>query len=648
MENRLENWDYVAIVVYVILVLAAGLYSMCRSNRGTVSGYFLAGRYMFWLPVGASLFASNIGSEHFVGLAGSGAAAGIGVAAFEFNACLLLQLLGWVFLPVYIASGVYTLPEYMKKRFGGQRIRVYLACLSLVLYIFTKISVDMYSGALFIQEALGWNLYVSIIILLALTAICTVTGGLAAVIYTDTLQFFIMIIGAVILMVLSFVEVGGYDQLKLKYMQAIPNETLSNPNYTCGYPREDSFQMLRDPVNSDMPWAGFLLGQTPASIWYWCADQMMVQRALAAKSLSHAQGGCIFAGYIKLLPMVLMVIPGMISRVLYPDEVGCASAETCMEVCGSSTGCSNIAYPRIVLGLMPTGLRGVMLAVMLAALMSDLTSIFNSTSTLFTIDVWKIFRIKFFKSEPSVRELMIVGRVIVMIMVGIGIIWIPIIMEMQGGQLFIYIQEIAAYLSPPIAAVYLVALLWPRGNEQGAFWSLMAGLVTGGIRMILDFVWRSPPCWEEDPRPSITAKVHYMYFALLLFWQTVFVNIIVSLVTSPTDPEKVIRTTYWSRFSGAKRLDDFEDDKAEVELDDLKDTDGEVEIVDGRGTCKKGYDWFCGYDDTMKGKQKAQKHREHLKAVTSLEQDPKAKIFLNVNLVVIIGVATFLYIFFSV
>ncbi|XP_033116053.1 sodium/myo-inositol cotransporter-like [Anneissia japonica] len=648
MENRLESWDYVAIVVYVVLVLAVGLHSMCRSNRGTISGYFLAGRYMTWLPVGASLFASDIGSEHFVGLAGSGAAGGIGVAIFEVSACMLLQLLGWVFLPVYIASGVYTLPEYMKKRFGGQRIRVYLACLSLVLYIFTKISVDMYSGALFIKEALGWNLYVSIILLLALTAVCTVTGGLTAVIYTDTLQFFIMIIGGLILMVLSFVEIGGYDQLKYKYMQAIPNETLSKPNYTCGYPREDSLQMLRDPVNGDIPWPGFMLGQTPASIWYWCADQLMVQRALAAKSLSHAQGGCILAGYIKFLPIVIMVIPGMISRVLYTDDVACASAETCMEVCGSSTGCSNIAYPRIVLGLMPTGLRGLMLAVMLAALMSDLTSIFNSTSTLFTIDIWKIFRIRFFNLEPSVKELMIVGRIMILIMVAVGIIWIPIIMEMQGGQLFIYIQEISAYLSPPIAAVYLVALLWPRGNEKGAFWSLMAALVTGGIRMILDFVWRSPPCWEEDTRPSITAKVHYMYFAVILFWQTVLVNVIVSLLTNPPNPGKVIRTTYWSRFSKDKRSDDFEDDKTEVELNDLKTIDVQVEIVDGRSACKKGYDWFCGYDDTMIGREKAQQHREHLKAVTSLEQDPKAKLFLNVNRIFAIGIVTFIYIYFSV
>ncbi|XP_038051758.1 sodium/glucose cotransporter 5-like [Patiria miniata] len=648
LDTTLVAWDYVAIATYFVLVLCVGLFSLCRSNRGTVSGYFLAGRYMIWLPVGASLFASNIGSEHFIGLAGSGAAAGIGVGAFELNACLLIQLLGWVFLPVFIASGVYTLPEYMRKRYGGQRIRVYLAMLSLVLYIFTKISVNLFSGALFLQQALNWNIYLAVGLLLALTAICTVTGGLAAVIYTDTLQFFIMLIGAFMLMIMSFVKIGGYGALKEQYMQAIPNETLYS-NTSCGIPREDSWQMLRDPINSDMPWPGFLFGQTAASIWYWCADQMMVQRALSAKSLSHAQGGCLLAGYIKFLPLFLMVLPGMISRVLFTDEVACASEETCMAVCGSTTGCTNIAYPKLVLGVLPVGLRGVMLAVMLAALMSDLTSIFNSTSTLFTIDIWKYFRAKFSKKVPSVRELMIVGRLVVVVMIGISILWIPVIQQMQGGQLFIYIQEISSFLAPPIAAVYLIALLWPRGNEKGCFWGLVVGLVVGVIRMILDFTYRAPPCWGVDNRPAITAKVHYMYFAMILFWITVIVDVVVSLLTKAPEKDMLIRTTWWSRFNKEKRFDDFEDDKEEIELDD------DVRVITQEGqpeahksVVRRGYDWFCGYDDTFAGKAKARQHQVHLKEVSALKQDPRAKIFLNINLVLILLVASTLYIIFSI
>lgn len=209
----MEPADVVVVGLYFVLVLAIGLLVMWRTNRSTVNGYFLAGRSMNWAAVGASLFVSNIGSEHFVGLAGSGAASGLSVAAWELNALLLLQLLGWIFIPVYIQSGVYTMPEYLAKRYGGRRLQVYFAVLSLALYIFTKLSVDLYAGALFIQESLGWDLYLSIIFLIAMTALLTVTGGLATVIYTDTVQAFLMISGALCLAAISFSKVGGIQGL---------------------------------------------------------------------------------------------------------------------------------------------------------------------------------------------------------------------------------------------------------------------------------------------------------------------------------------------------------------------------------------------------------------------------------------------------
>lgn len=210
-KATMEAADIVVVVIYFVLVLAVGFFAMWKANRSTVSGYFLAGRSMNWAAVGASLFVSNIGSEHFIGLAGSGAASGFSVGAWEFNALLLLQLLGWVFIPVYIQAGVFTMPEYLSKRFGGNRLKVYFAVLSLVLYIFTKLSVDLYAGALFIQESLGWNLYLSIILLIAMTALLTVTGGLAAVIYTDTIQAFLMIGGALCLTGISLFKVGGFE-----------------------------------------------------------------------------------------------------------------------------------------------------------------------------------------------------------------------------------------------------------------------------------------------------------------------------------------------------------------------------------------------------------------------------------------------------
>nr|VZH98194.1 unnamed protein product [Spirometra erinaceieuropaei] len=576
---RIEGLDIGVLVLYFLGIFGAGIYAMFRANRSSVNGYFLAGRFMTWLPVGASLFASNIGSEHFIGLAGAGAANGIAVAAFEFNAAVLLQLLGWVFLPVYLASRSVTLPEYMKRRFGGMRIQLYLTILSLILYIFTKISVNLYSGALFVNEALGWNIWYSILFLLLLTAVITLTGGLAAVLYTDLVQCIVMLIGATILTGLGFYKIGGFPGLLASYGKAInpinattqdgsdllvnlSTAVLSTVNatglpptvselakfpdvsseFTCRLPSTKAFVMLRGVSDSEMPWLGFLLGQTPASIWYWCADQMMVQRVLAAKSLSHAQGATLMAGVIKLFPLFIMIIPGMISRVLYPSTVGCGTAEACFKVCNNRHGCSDWAYPKLVMGVMPQGLRGLMLAVMLAALMSDLTSIFNSSSTLFTIDIYSRIR----KSAGS-RELMIVGRIFVVVMVGLSILWVPVIQSMQGGQLYVYIQSISAYLSPPIAAVYLLAILWKRTNEVGAFTGLVYGFVLGVVRMGLSFFYTDPICGEVDTRPWIIGRVHYMYYAMISFFSTAIVMCIASLLSKPPTVEQLNGLTYWTR-----------------------------------------------------------------------------------------------------
>ncbi|VDL59238.1 unnamed protein product [Hymenolepis diminuta] len=547
---------------------------MCRARVNSVQGYFLAGRFMTWLPVGASLFASNIGSEHFIGLAGSGASQGIAVGAFEFNAAILLQLLGWVFLPVYISSGVYTLPDYMKKRFGGSRIRIYLTVLSLILYIFTKISVNLYSGSLFINEALGWNIWFSILFILSMTALITITGGLAAVLYTDLVQTFVMLFGAILLTGIGFSKIGGFPGLLERYGSAISAVNLSStdgeslilniesvaesnalvgikpsvdsvassPNIstslTCALPSSKAFVMLRDVSDPEMPWLGYILGQTPASI-----------------CLSHAQGATLMAGFIKLFPLFIIIIPGMISRILYPvigylflpvtDTIGCGTAEECFKICGNHHGCSDWAYPKLVMGIMPDGLRGLMLSVMLAALMSDLTSIFNSSSTLFTVDIYTSFRRK-----AGNRELMIVGRLFVFVMVALSILWVPVIQSMQGGQLYIYIQSISGYLSPPIAAVYIMALMWKRNNELGAFTGLVYGFIIGVVRMILSFVYSDPICGEPDNRPWIVAKVHYMYFAMFSFFSTGLVMCLVSLISHPPTEEQIRGLTFWTRNEG--------------------------------------------------------------------------------------------------
>uniref|UniRef100_A0AAR2KIM3 Sodium/glucose cotransporter 2 n=1 Tax=Pygocentrus nattereri TaxID=42514 RepID=A0AAR2KIM3_PYGNA len=551
--------DITVILGYFVIVIGVGIWSMFRTNRGTVGGYFLAGRTMVWWPVGASLFASNIGSGHFVGLAGTGAASGIAVGGFEWNVSQInISLLSEENL-------VITMPQYLKKRFGGTRISLYLSVISLFLYIFTKISVDMFAGAVFIQQALGWNIYIAVIALLAITALYTVTGGLAALMYTDTVQTFIIIAGAFVLMGFSFKEVGGYSALIEKYGLALPSPSMResqdaqhyNITPVCYTPREDAFHLLRDPVTGDLPWPGVLFGIAIIGCWYWCSDQVIVQRCLAARSLTHVKAGCILCGYLKLLPMFLMVLPGMISRVLYPDEVGCVVPDVCKIVCGTEVGCSNIAYPKLVVSVMPNGLRGLMLAVMLAALMSSLASIFNSSSTLFTIDIWTRIR-----PQARDRELMIVGRVWVLCIVAISICWIPVVQAAQSGQLFDYIQSVSSYLAPPIAAVFFLAIFVKRVNEPGAFWGLMGGLLMGLCRMGPEFYFGTGSCLFPSKCPKLICGVHYLYFAVLLFFCTGILVLLVSYSTPAIDDMHLHRLVFSLRHSKEDRTDlDWEEEE---------------------------------------------------------------------------------------
>ncbi|XP_061917606.1 sodium/myo-inositol cotransporter-like isoform X1 [Entelurus aequoreus] len=679
MTGNMEVADILVVAGYFIVVLAIGFLAMCKPSRNTVKGYFLAGRSMNWAAVGASLFVSNIGSEHFIGLAGSGAASGLGVAAWELNALLLLQLSGWIFAPVYIYSGVFTMPEYLSKRFGGRRLKVYFAVLSLILYPLTKISVDLYAGALFIRESLGWNLYLSIILLIALTALLTVTGGLVAVIYTDVLQAALMVTGAVCLMCISFYKVGGIGGMMTKYMQAAPNITailLSSPNLTysesCHHylnPKPDALKILRGPKDPDLPWPGFLLGQTPASIWYWCTDQVVMQRILAAKNIAHAKGSTVMAGFLKILPMFVIVIPGMISRIYFADELVCISPEHCMEVCGSTSGCTNVAYPRLVMAMMPVGLRGLMMAVMIAALMSDLDSIFNSASTIFTLDIYKMLR-----KRASSRELVIVGKLFVVFMVIVSIGWVPVIIEMQGGQMFYYTQEIANYLTPPIAAVFLLGVLWHRCNEKGAFWGGVVGFVLGLLRLVLAYVYREPHCSQPDERPAFIKDVHFMYVAAILFWVTALVTAVVSLCTPSPRTEQIRTTTWWGL--NQRKLDQKEKPGEEINLKKVNGDEegplvqngGQVVIPEPKmrekadcewqeeggsreaaGECSnKLFQWFLGFQETPPTAQ-AMTAQDHEKLVDELlNESPKTKIILNVGMVTICCIGIFLLIFFSV
>uniref|UniRef100_A0A8C5UHU6 Sodium/myo-inositol cotransporter 2 n=1 Tax=Malurus cyaneus samueli TaxID=2593467 RepID=A0A8C5UHU6_9PASS len=632
-QQTLEPVDIAVLVLYFLFVLAVGLWSMWKTQRSTVKGYFLAGGQMVWWPVGASLFASNVGSGHFIGLAGSGAAAGIAATAYEWN----------VSDPARAphqdtALPVTTMPEYLRKRFGGKRIQIFLAVLYLFIYIFTKISVDMYAGALFIQQALHWDLYIAVAGLLAITAVYTVSGGLAAVIYTDALQTLIMLIGAVSLMVFSFIEVGGLEGLQAKYFSAIPS--IRKENSSCGLPRKDAFHIFRDPVSSDLPWPGVLVGMTIPSLWYWCTDQVIVQRSLAAKNLSHAKGGSLMTSYLKILPLFMMVMPGMISRVLFPDLVACADPDICQKICGNPSGCSDIAYPKLVLELLPVGLRGLMMSVMIAALMSSLTSIFNSASTIFTMDLWKHFR-----PRCSEWELMIVGRVFVLLLTVVSILWIPLVQAGQGGQLFIYIQSISSYLQPPVAMVFILGCFWRRANEKGAFWGLVVGLLLGVVRLVLDFIYPEPQCGDPDSRPGVVKYMHYLYFSMVLAAISTLTVLVVSVATEPPAPEMVRHPLFGSPGShvGILRPSRSWQPAPAPPLPRTRP----LCAAEAKGSSKllSTVLWLCGMERRQESAESAPKP-EPL-PVASLEEKPLVKHVLNINLLLCVCAGVFLWAYFA-
>ena len=394
----------------------------------------------------------------------------------------------------------------------------------------------------------------------------------------------------------------------------------------------------------------------PSSIWYWCADQVIVQRTLSARNMSHAKGGCVLASYLKFLPLFLLVLPGMAARVLYRNEVACSDPEQCMRICGSASGCTNIAYVKLVLDLMPTGARGMMLAVMMAALMSSLTSIFNSSSTIFTMDVWTRFR-----KKPSDTELLVVGRSFVIVLVGVSIAWIPIITKFNSSQLFVYIQAISNFLSPQVTAVFLLGVLWERTTEPGAFWGLMIGFALGIIRFVLEFGYFIPPCGSSipDDRPDFVKHfvddLHYLHYGALLFIATGVFTIIISVMTKPIPKEKLYRLTYWTRNSKHVRHGfDDENEKNEEIIKEKIATDDKTEAMKGNQNClMKLVYMICGISNDNKKnieavvEVKKSKEEEAAEAAEFLQEDPCTKFGVDVLAVLSMTLACFVIGFYA-
>ncbi len=489
----LVRLDWAVIGLYFTLVFGVAIWATLRerANKGSSTDYFLAGRDAGWFLVGGSLFASNIGSEHLVGLAGTGAASGVAVAQFEILASLILLLLGWVFVPFYLSTGVFTMPEFLERRYSAGA-RWYLAVISIVGYVLTKISVTIAAGGIVFEALMGIDFWTGALVVVVVTGIYTIFGGLRAVLYTDLLQMFVLVGGAVAVTFLGLAALGGWDGLQESVTPAFM----------------DLWKPISDP---DFPWTGILFGAPILGVWYWCTDQFIVQRVLAAHGQEQARMGTIFAGYLKLLPLFIFVIPGVIAYAL--SQQGRLTLDT-----------PDQALPALMGALLPVGLRGLVVAGLLAALMSSLSSVFNSTSTLVTWDIYKKLH-----PDASERQLVLVGQATTAILVGFGLLWIPL-MQLVSAQLYQYLQSVQAYISPPIAAVFLLGISWRRVNAQGAMAALGTGFVLGMGRLVAEL-----NKGRLDGLLFTYADINFLHFAVLLFAFCTVVLIGVSLVT-PSPP----------------------------------------------------------------------------------------------------------------
>ncbi|MBI3666971.1 MAG: sodium/solute symporter [Acidobacteria bacterium] len=488
--------DNTIIVLYFIVVFGIGLYHSRRQR--TSDEYFLAGHSVGWFAVGASLFSTNISSEHFIGLAGSGASSGLAVGCYEWSASFCLFLLGWLFVPYYVRSRVFTMPEFLEKRFNAN-CRWYLTIISLLAYIFTKISVHLFAGAILMREVLGWDYLTTSVLLVLATGVYTITGGLKAVIYTDLFQSFVLIAGAVVLSAVGLEKAGGFTGLRA----TLP---------------PDFFHMIK-PLNHPVyPWLGTTAGTLILGIWYWCTDQVIVQKTLSARGISQAREGTFFCAGLKVLPVFILVLPGLIAKSLYPDVV---------------TG--DNAYPTLVLRLLPPGLIGLMVAALLAALMSAMSSVLNSCSTLITIDIYRKLR-----PATSERRLVLIGRVATAAVVVLSIAWIPFIRYLSN-EIYQYLQSVQAYVGAPITATFLVGVLWRGATGRAAFATLVTGGLLGATRFLLD-VLRNVLHWDLGPLNAVVA-FSFLNFSVIVFALCVVLMVVLSKLSAPPSAEAVSTLT---------------------------------------------------------------------------------------------------------
>ena len=506
MTSVLETLDWIVLSIYFLALIGVAVWVVLQKNKNT-EDYFLAGRNVGWFVIGASIFASNIGSEHVVGLAGTGFESGTPMAHYELHAWIVL-LLGWLFLPFYIRSGAFTMPEFLEKRFDS-RSRWFLSVFSLLAYVLTKVSVTIYAGGIVVSELLGIPFWYGAIGVVVFTGIYTVIGGMKAVIYTETLQTIVLILGSIVITYLGLQQVGGWSELQDTVRAVSP----------------DHFNMWRPMSDPDFPWTGLLIGGTIVGIWYWCTDQYIVQRTLAAHNIKIGRRGAIFGAYLKLLPILIFLIPGIIAFALSIQNPEVFAIEK-----------ADRAFPMLVKTLLPVGLKGLVAGGLMAALMSSLASVFNSCSTIFTIDIYKKL-----KPNKSERELLTTGKIATAFIVVLGIVWIPIMERIGGGVMYQYLQNVQSYIAPPVTAVFLLGIIWKRVNAQAAITTLIAGLVLLVLRLSSEIYYQADISAGalHDNLLYGFATINFAHMAIFMFLFSVALCISVSLATSPPDYKRI-------------------------------------------------------------------------------------------------------------
>ncbi|MGL5937322.1 MAG: sodium:solute symporter [Phocaeicola sp.] len=493
-------------------------------KQNNSADYFLGGRDASWIAIGASIFASNIGSEHLIGLAGAGASSGMAMAHWEIQGWMIL-ILGWVFVPFYTRSMVFTMPEFLERRYNPAS-RTILSGISLISYVLTKVAVTVYAGGLVFQQVFGieelWGIdffWIAAIGLVILTAFYTIFGGMKSVLYTSVLQTPILLLGSLVILVLGLKELGGWDEMMRICGAVTVNE------YGDGMTN-----LVRDNRDPNFPWLGALIGSAVIGFWYWCTDQFIVQRVLSGKNEKEARRGTIFGAYLKLLPVFLFLIPGMIAFALHQKYIGDGGY---LPFLANGNPNADAAFPTLVAKLLPAGMKGLVVCGILAALMSSLASLFNSSAMLFTIDFYKRF-----KPETPEKRLVAIGQAATIVIVILGILWIPI-MRSVGDVLYTYLQDVQSVLAPGIAAAFLLGICWKRTSAQGGMWGLISGIIVGLTRLGSKVYYSNVTDAADNLFKYLFYDMNWLFFCGWMLLFCIIVVVCVSLMTEAPSEEKI-------------------------------------------------------------------------------------------------------------